>query len=92
MAVEVTIANDGSEAVPLDEVSVTMIAGSQGLPGPAVVGDPRSDPLTGSLAPRRASTGTYVFHWPPAAQGDRLTVLVSYRGGAPAAAFTGSAP
>jgi hypothetical protein len=90
VAVEVTIANQGPRAVSLDQVTVTMTAGAQGLPAPTVVSDPRHDPLTGRAAPRSTSTGTYVFHWPPGAQGSTLTVLVFPRGGAPAVAFSGS--
>jgi hypothetical protein len=90
VAVEVSIANRGTTAVSMDQATVTMTAGAQGLPAPTVVSDPRHDPLTGRLAPGNTSTGTYVFHWPAGAEGSTLTVLVFPRGGAPAVAFSGA--
>ena len=100
------ITNSGTRAINLDNAVVTIAdaQGTPGLmmvftpqtPGevdddvPAVSRDSFSYPMTGSLAPRKKASGTYVFTIPTGHR-NPVTVNFSYAGGAPVVLFKGDA-
>jgi hypothetical protein len=91
-ALAVTVQMDNGTAEPLDLsfVAVTLLDDA-GNPGQVLLGDPRSAPFTGPLAPGGTAEATYVLRLPdPGTTG--VTVTVSYGAEAPTAVFTGPVP
>lgn len=86
----VEIINDSAEVVDLDYVVVNLY-GPDGAPGPALMGDPRSAPFSGTVDPGKSATAVYVHRLPdPDAATARVTV--SYGAGAPTVVFAGEVP
>lgn len=86
----VEIINDSAEVVDLDYVVVNLY-GPDGTPGPALLGDPRSAPFSGTLDPGATASAVYVHRLPdPDATTARVTV--SYGAGAPTVVFAGEVP
>lgn len=86
----VEIINDSAEVVDLDYVVVNLF-GPDGAPGPALLGDPRSAPFSGTLDPGATASAVYVNRLPdPDATSARVTV--SYGAGAPTVVFAGEVP
>ncbi|WP_175499341.1 hypothetical protein [Cellulomonas marina] len=75
LAVTLTVTNATASAVVLDDV-VLNLYGADGVPGSQNLGDDRSAPLAGELAPGASATGTYVLTLPQVT-GDSYVLSVS---------------
>lgn len=85
--VTVEFANASSGGVDLDYVVVNLY-GPDGAPGSALLGDGRSKPFSGLLAPGESRSGVYVLRLPDPVAAP-VTVTVSYGAETPTAVFTG---
>lgn len=85
--VRVRLTNGTDEPISLDTVSVTAVFGPDAVPGSAIPTDPKADPLSGTLAPGKSASGTYVFALPDTPS-DKAQVAVGYVGDVPIVVFT----
>lgn len=86
LAVTIELANQTSEAVPLDAVVVEVLD-AENVPGNRMTGDPY-EPLEGSLAAGASTSGTYV-HTVAKDQRDPITIVVTLTAADPVVLFRG---
>lgn len=88
VVVQLSVANDSGEAVPLTSATVT-VTDAKNLPAVGMSGPP-ADPLPGQLPAGQSVRGVYVFRLPPDSS-EPLRVTVSLgQPGVPVVMFTGS--
>jgi hypothetical protein len=88
---EVTITNDGDEAIDLQNVRTLVDYGPDASPASQLSGGPNIVAFPASLEPGASATAAYVFTVPVESRSD-VRVTVDYLASVPFALFVGAAP